>query len=207
MTVYSPWRMLAVIIGVTATFLTGLPASADPSLITGMQVVPLVKRTDYRRADFGVGWPDDGHGCDVRDDILARDLTAVTVVKTSHCGQAIAAGTLTDPYTGVVIPFTRGEKTSAAVQIDHIVPLAYAWDMGAWAWTPAQRAQFYRDPTELLAVSGPANDNKGDKPLGEWLPPNTAFACQYVTKFVGVLRAYGLPVDPQSATVASQETC
>ena len=79
--------------------------------------------------------------------------------------------------------------------------------MGAWNWTSAQREQFYRDPNELLAVDGKANDTKGDNPPGAWLPPNTAFDCQYVTKFVTVLRAYGLPIDTQSANVINQEKC
>lgn len=180
-------------------------AAGDP--LAGIAVVPHVKRTDYRRPAFGVGWPGDGHGCDVRDDILTRDLTALTFKRTSRCGQAVASGMLNDPYTGEVISFVRGEGTSAAVQIDHVVPLAYAWDMGAWAWTPAQRAQFYADPNELLAVSGKANDEKGDLPPGLWMPPNQSFDCAYTARFVGVLRTYNLPVDDVTAGVVRQENC
>lgn len=192
----------------TVVMLACAPAAhADASLLTGVQVTPYAKRPDYRRAAFGVGWPDDGQGCDLRDDILKRDLTGMTFKRTSNCGQAVASGTLNDPYTGTTIAFTRGEKTSAAVQIDHIVPLAYAWSMGAWAWTDDQRHQFYSDPNELLAVSGPANDEKSDYPPGVWLPPNRAFDCQYVARFVGVLKTYGLPIDTQSAQVVNQETC
>jgi hypothetical protein len=177
---------------IAAALIAGLAcpvAHAD----TDLTVTPHVKRDDYRRAAFGVGWPKDANGCSVRDDILARDLTV-----TEKKGCQVVAGTLNDPYTGQVIRFHRGAKTGAAVQIDHVVPLSYAWDMGAWAWTDAQRATFYADPNELLAVSGKANDDKGDKPPGEWMPPDRAMWCPYDRMFVAVLRTYHLSIDPAS---------
>jgi hypothetical protein len=75
------------------------------------------------------------------------------------------------------------------VQIDHIVPLAYAWRMGAAAWSPERRRQFANDPGNLLAVSGRANASKGDSGPGEWMPVNRGYACPYARKFVAV--AYG----------------
>ena len=51
-------------------------------------------------------------------------------VSIKRCPNAVATGTLHDPYTNDVIAFVRGEKTGATVQIEHIVPLAYAWDLG-----------------------------------------------------------------------------
>jgi hypothetical protein len=83
----------------------------------------------------------------------------------------------------------------------HLVPLAYAWDMGAYAWTDEQRHRFYLDPAELLAVDGPTNQAKGDYGPGRWMPPNAAFDCQYAMKFTNVLRTYGLPIDPASVPV------
>jgi len=176
------------------------PAYADvPDPLAGVTVAPHVHRYDYRRAAFGEGWPNDGAGCDVRNDILNRDMTNKTYRSTSRCHDAVETGTLTDPYTGAAIEFTRGERSSAAVQIDHLVPLAYAWDQGAWAWPEEKRYQFYTDPAELLAVSGPANDAKGDHPPGEWMPANRAYWCAYDAKFVAVLRQYQLPLDTVSA--------
>ena len=49
------------------------------------------------------------------------------------------------------------------------------------------------------AALAKANQDKGDLPPGEWLPPNTAFRCQYAVAFIGVLRGYRLPVDRDSA--------
>jgi len=87
----------------------------------------------------------------------------------------------------------------------HLVPLAYAWDMGAYAWPADKRAAFYTDPAELLAVDGEANQAKGDSPPGRWLPSNTVYDCQYDREFVAVLRTYQLPIDPASATAIRRD--
>jgi hypothetical protein len=167
-------------------------------------------RFDYRRSAFGDAWDDDndapgGHnGCDTRDDILSRDLVDVTYVFTKRCPNAVATGTLHDPYTNVIIAFQRGAKVGEAVQIDHIVPLAYAWDMAAASWPDPLRLRFANDPANLLAVQGQANQDKGDSPPARWMPPNAAFACQYAMQFIAVMRGYALPLDQASADVLRQ---
>jgi Protein of unknown function (DUF1524) len=181
-------------------------AAADtPDVLDGITVAPYQHRHDYRRAAFGEGW-DNGGSCDVQDQILNRDLTDVTYTSVKRCPNAVESGQLSDLYTGKKITFTRGPRSSEEIQIDHLVPLAYAWDAGAWSWSDAQRRRFYFDPAELLAVDGPTNQAKGDGGPGKWMPPNTAFDCQYAIKFTSVLRAYGLPIDPGSAT-AVQQAC
>ena len=175
-------------------------------VLAGLTVVPRrVRGNDYRRSAFGQAWDDDnsapgGHnGCDTRDDILTRDLVEMSYTHTKRCPRAVAAGTLRDPYTNGTIAFVRGEQLGASVQIDHIVPLAFAWDMGARDWPDPLRKRFANDPANLLAVQGKANQDKGDLPPGEWMPPNTAFRCQYAMQFIEVLRGYRLPVDEASA--------
>lgn len=164
-----------------------------------------VHRYDYRRSAFGDAWTDDNdaplgrNGCDTRDDILDRDLVEKTYVSIKRCPDAVATGTLRDPYTNATIAFQRGAKVGAAVQIDHIVPLAYAWDMGAFGWASSQRLRFANDPANLLAVAGKANGDKGDSPPASWMPPNKGFWCQYAMQFIAVLRGYALPVDQPSA--------
>ena len=175
-------------------------------VLAGLALVPeRIRADDYRRAAFGEAWDDDnpapgGHnGCDTRDDILDRDLADKTYVSTKRCPQAIAAGTLRDPYTNATVAFVRGNQVGASVQIDHLVPLAFAWDMGARHWSDEMRIRFANDPANLLAVAGEANQNKGDQPPGSWMPPNDAFWCQYAVQFIAVLRGYDLPVDEGSA--------
>ena len=175
-------------------------------VLQGVGVVPQrIRSNDYRRAAFGSAWDDDndapgGHnGCDTRNDILNRDLLDKTYVAIKRCPDAVESGTLHDPYTSATIAFVRGNQVGASVQIDHIVPLAYAWDMGARNWTDAMRVRFANDPANLLAVSGQANQDKSDQGPVAWMPPNHAFWCQYAMQFIAVARGYQLPLDQGSA--------
>jgi Protein of unknown function (DUF1524) len=177
-------------------------------VLAGIAEVPArIRGHDYRRDAFGDTWTDDnpapgGHnGCDTRNDILDRDLVDKTYVSIKRCPNAVGTGTLHDPYTNATVPFTRGAQVGAAVQIDHIVPLALAWDLGARNWNDDMRLRFANDPANLIAVDGPANQDKGDQEPATWMPPNTAFRCQYAMQFIAVVRGYGLPVDMPSATV------
>ncbi|MGK2879655.1 MAG: HNH endonuclease family protein [Mycobacterium sp.] len=185
-------------------------------VLAGIVVIPLRTRGyDYRRVAFGEAWYDDNdapggnNGCDTRNDILDRDLVDKTYVEISRCPTAVATGTLRDPYTNAVISFVRGAQVGASVQIDHIVPLALAWDLGARAWTDRLRLRFANDPANLIAVDGPTNQDKGDSEPAEWMPPNRAFWCQYSVQFIEVLRGYALPVDEASARVLREasSTC
>lgn len=182
-------------------------------VLAGLTVVPRrIRGNDYRRTAFGDSWDDEngapggGNGCDTRDDILTRDLVDKTFVHTSRCPQAVASGTLRDPYTNATVAFVRGNQLGAAVQIDHIVPLAFAWDMGARDWSDALRKRFANDPANLLAVAGKANQDKGDLPPGEWMPPNAGFWCQYALQFAEVARGYRLVVDEASARELTNAT-
>jgi hypothetical protein len=182
--------------------------AAGVDVLAGIAEVPArIRGHDYRRDAFGDTWTDDnpapgGHnGCDTRNDILDRDLVDKTYVSIKRCPNAVASGTLHDPYTNATVPFVRGAQVGAAVQIDHIVPLALAWDLGARSWTDDMRVRFANDPANLLAVDGPANQDKGDKEPATWMPPNHAFWCQYAVQFANVLRGYGLAVDAPSAAV------
>jgi hypothetical protein len=182
--------------------------AAGVDVLAGIAEVPArIRGHDYRRDAFGDTWTDDnpapgGHnGCDTRNDILDRDLIDKTYVSIKRCPNAVASGTLHDPYTNATVPFVRGAQVGAAVQIDHIVPLALAWDLGARSWTDEMRVRFANDPGNLLAVDGPANQDKGDKEPATWMPPNHAFWCQYAVQFANVLRGYGLAVDTPSAAV------
>jgi hypothetical protein len=182
--------------------------AAGVDVLAGMAQIPRRTRGfDYRRVAFGDSWTDDnpapgGHnGCDTRNDILDRDLVEKTYVSIKRCPNAVATGTLHDPYTNEVIVFTRGNRIGASVQIDHIVPLALAWDLGARDWPEGLRVRFANDPANLLAVAGEPNQDKSDSEPALWMPPNEAFRCQYAVAFTAVLRGYDLPIDVASAAV------
>ncbi len=145
-------------------------------------------RAGYDRDSFGFRQTDDdGNGCDVREDVLARDLTDVRYIagsgfssdsgSGSGAGCKVKSGVLSDPYTGTTIRFTRGVKTSSAVQIDHVVALENAWQSGANQWDRTKRYRFGNDMYNLLAVDGPANQEKGSASAAYWLPTNGAYRC------------------------------
>jgi Protein of unknown function (DUF1524) len=153
---------------------------------------------------FGPAWADTDHnGCDQRNDVLRAQLVDVTI-KPGTNGCVVASGKLHDPYTGQTIDFVRGPQ-SDRVQIDHVVPLALAYDLGAAAWPPARRQAFANDTSlELLAVDGQANESKGEDGPAHWMPPNAAYACSYVARFVAVLDRYGLPILAEDQTRVQQ---
>ena len=147
-------------------------------------------KTGYDRDEFGSAWLDvDNNGCDTRNDMLARDLEGI--VRSDGC--TVASGTLNpDPYTATTIDFVRGVATSSAVQIDHVVALSDAWQKGAQQLDKNTRVLFANDPLNLLAVDGPANQQKGDSDAVSWLPPNKPFRCEYVSIQIAVKSKYEL---------------
>ncbi|MBT2522948.1 HNH endonuclease family protein [Arthrobacter sp. ISL-28] len=174
---------------------SGLTAGEASNAMTQLATLPVKGRapkTGYTREKFGPAWADlDHNGCDTRNDILARDLTGETFKPgTKNC--VVATGILSDKYTGTTIKFVRGNKTSSAVQIDHIVALSDAWQKGAQRISPEQRTQLANDPLNLMAADGPANGSKGDKDAATWLPSNKAFRCEYVARQTAVKAKYQL---------------
>lgn len=146
---------------------------------------------------FGPDWSDDTdtplahNGCDTRNDMLDRALTA-PILRPGTNGCVVIAGRLTDPYTGEPIEFRK--EAAHEVGVDHLYPLARAWDLGAADWTPKTRATFANDPANLVVVSGSANSSKSDQGPGEWLPMHAAYRCTYVARYLQVAIAYGLPI-------------
>jgi len=171
--------------------------AAARAVIAGVTTAGRGPRTGYGRDQFGPSWTDDvsvplGHnGCDTRNDVLRRDLLSVTTRPGTHdC--VILSGRLVDPYTARTIDFAKAQATK--VQIDHVVPLSYAWQLGAARWTAERRTDFANDPLNLLAVDGPTNESKSDSGPASWLPPNTSVRCSYAVRFAQVARRYRLPV-------------
>lgn len=151
---------------------------------------------------FGPAWTDDHHGagghdgCDTRNNVLAAQLRDVAHRPGSSC--VVIRGTLDDPYTGDTINWTKTH--ASAVQVDHVYPLALAWDMGAVGWPAQRRVDFANDQRRnLLAVDARANESKGDQGPATWLPINRTFRCSYVARFLEVAIAYELPITRSDA--------
>lgn len=170
------------------------PSADSPAadILAKLPVKGRAPKTGYSRDEFGPSWSDvDHNGCDTRNDILKRDLKDVTYKAGTHdC--VVLTGTLNDPYTATSISFQRGQDTSNAVQIDHVVALSDAWQKGAQQLSEETRKSFANDPYNLLAVDGPANQQKSDGDAATWLPANKSFRCEYVARQIGVKQKYSL---------------
>lgn len=178
-------------------------AGASSPALAALGTIPVKGRapkTGYDRAQFGQAWSDavevDGgrNGCDTRNDVLRRDLTGITLDPGTG-GCVVLTGTLQDPFTGTTISFVRGQDTSRAVQVDHLVALSNAWQTGAQQLDEQRREDFANDPLNLLAVQGSANAQKGDGDAATWLP-RAAFRCEYAAGQIAVKQRYDLWVTP-----------
>jgi hypothetical protein len=154
-------------------------------------------KTGYDREEFGYAWMDtaDGvplarNGCDTRNDLLKLHGRHVQFRSGSDC--VVVAMDLYDPYTGKEIDWKKAKATE--VQIDHVVPLSYSWQMGAARWPESKRKQLANDVLNLLPVEGRANSAKRDSGPASWLPPNKKIRCSYAVRFAQVADKYELPV-------------
>ncbi len=170
---------------------SGVGAALDALRVKGR-----APKTGYSRAMFGQAWADvDRNGCDTRNDILARDLQHVVFKPATHdC--VVLSGDYFEPYTGSHVFFQRGQTTSNAVEVDHVVALGNAWQTGAQDMDVATRLRYANDPLVLLAVDGPANQQKGDGDTATWLPPDKSFRCAYVARQVAIKAKYHLWITP-----------
>ncbi|MFJ8190774.1 HNH endonuclease family protein [Streptomyces sp. NPDC096094] len=177
-------------------------------LIEGLKTKGRGPRTGYDRDEFGYAWMDsaDGvplarNGCDTRNDLLRRDGQDLRFRSGSDC--VVVAMTLDDPYTGTTIEWRKQEASE--VQIDHVVPLSYSWQMGSSRWAENKREQLANDPLNLLPVQGRANSAKGDSGPASWLPPAKPIRCAYAVRFAQVAAKYELAVTaPDRQTMLRQ---
>ncbi|WP_207798124.1 HNH endonuclease family protein [Bermanella marisrubri] len=162
-----------------------LPKELQPNSSHRESVPSLSKADAYSRKHFGHGWDDEDGDCqNTRHEILIRRSTVTPVLNENGC--RAVHGRWISPFTGNVL------SNAQEVDIDHVVPLKWAWDHGARKWTRDKREQFANDPVNLIAVERSLNRQKGASGPTQWLPPKNQ--CQYVARFVRVLHIYDLPV-------------
>ena len=208
----SRWEIrIATLIGALVVGITPSATSAaeqQPGLATAVLETLAVKgrapKTGYTRAQFGQAWADvDRNGCDTRNDMLKRDLTAI-IYKAGTRNCVVASGVLADRYSGETVNFVRGNVTSMEVQIDHVVALSNAWQTGASKLSADQRKALANDPMNLFAVKGRLNSQKGDGDAATWLPPLKSFRCTYIAQQIAVKAKYSLwVVAPEKAAMSA----
>ncbi|MEW1693433.1 HNH endonuclease family protein [Streptomyces sp. NPDC091265] len=118
----------------------------------------------------------------------------------------IVAGEWYSYYDGVTLTAPGG------LDIDHMVPLAEAWDSGASQWTAALREAYANDlgsERSLVAVTAKSNRSKSDQDPSTWLPPLADARCTYAADWVSTKLRWGLTADQPEAAALTElaETC
>jgi hypothetical protein len=156
--------------------------------IAGLPVATEV-RTGYDRAKFNHWIDADGDGCNTRYEVL--DTESENSVTCSN----LSGGRWFSYYDRV------SWTNPSDIDIDHMVPLAEAWDSGARNWTAGQRQAYANDLGDyrtLVGVTDNVNQAKGDQDIAQWLP--TYDKCRYLREFVAVKIRWRLSVNSAEKT-------
>ncbi|MGW7030446.1 HNH endonuclease family protein [Streptomyces xanthophaeus] len=158
-----------------------------------MSALPLAveDRTGYQRTSFR-HWnagelPSDG--CNTRQEVL---LAEAVVYPEIGPGCTLTGGVWWSYYDDQQV------TPAGALDIDHMVPLAEAWDSGASSWTVQRREAYANDQgqlSSLVAVTARSNRAKADRDPSEWLPPSPEALCRYGAEWTATKLRWGLAVD------------
>ncbi|MCG8969110.1 HNH endonuclease family protein [Streptomyces sp. CL12-4] len=191
----------AVLRGLAAASLAVLPltvsapvhAAETLSLSEAIAAMPVAdeSREGYTRDAFR-HWntgDDPTDGCNTRNEVLIDEAVEPPTVG-SRC--SLSGGLWFSYYDQVWVTSASG------LDIDHMVPLAEAWDSGASAWTAARREAYANDQgaaTSLVAVTARSNRSKADQDPAQWLPPAAEAHCRYIAEWVGTKLRWSLAAD------------
>ena len=96
-----------------------------------------------------------------------------------------AAQGFVDIYTGDPVHWRDTD-------VDHVIPLAWAWRNGASKWNRWKRKRFGKDGLNLAVTLANVNRAKGDKGIDEWQPPVNKE--NYHRRWQELCGKYGLPM-------------
>lgn len=171
--------------------------------------LPIPSERYIRKLHFGrwINDPNDNTCMNTRARVLVRDSQAeVTFRANKRC--VVENGLWQDPYTGEEVTSSR------KIQIDHIVPLKNAYVSGAWRWDYKTRclyANYMGYENHLISSGSHENMSKGDRGPEKYLPPNTAYRCQYVRNWLTVKLIWQLTLNPDEVqaihSVVNSDDC
>lgn len=179
---------------VLVPLLSATPAHADVLVLpdaVGKLPEAVESRNGYQRTSFrhwNVGL-DPADGCHTRSEVLLAEALEPPHI-TGSC--VLSGGRWFSYYDEQTV------TDAAKLDIDHMVPLAEAWDSGASAWTAQRREAYANDQdaeTSLVAVTARTNRSKSDKDPADWLPPAAGQQCRYVGEWVATKLRWNLSID------------
>nr|WP_246223229.1 DUF1524 domain-containing protein [Alteromonas profundi] len=154
--------------------------------------------SEYSR-DLFPHWVDDDKDCqDTRAEVLITQ-SSIPVVFTDKSNCQVTTGAWYDPYTDKVY------YDDDDLDIDHIVPLKWAYEHGADDWPLALRREFANAPINTIAVYSRANRSKGAKGPSTWMPSNHSYRCKYLDKFIKITEVFKLEFKPRERRVINNQ--
>jgi hypothetical protein len=186
---------LLYVVGSASTAAAAETYSAPFQTALGSLTVRTENRSGYTRDQFKLWVDADGDGCDTRKEVLISEADDPVTVGS---GCSLSGGRWFSYYDRV------SWTDSGRIDIDHVVPLAEAWDSGASAWTAAQRQSYANDLGDsrtLVGVTDSVNQSKGDQDPTTWMP--TYDKCRYLREWVAVKIRWRLAVDSSERSAIS----
>ncbi|MFC7794985.1 HNH endonuclease family protein [Streptomyces cinereoruber] len=176
---------------------TMVPAPEVLPLEDAVGRLPVVEedRTGYTRDSFK-HWNtglDAADGCDTRDEVLLAEAVQEPAVA---AGCKLSGGKWDSYYDGVEV----GEADNLG--IDHMVPLAEAWESGAGTWDAERREAYANDQgaaASLVAVTARTIRSKADQDPATWMPPLSEAHCRYIGEWTATKLRWGLAADQTEA--------
>ena len=141
----------------------------------------------YNKEEYNV-WK--MHKCDTRDLILLKENYDMQF-KGNVCD--IKEGRWFVEYSNEF--FTN----SSLIDVDHIIPLRYAHEMGAAKWSKRKKETFANDLENLIISSRKDNRTKKDRGPSEWMPRYNR--CAYVVNWQKISTKYQLSLKSSDLTV------
>ncbi|MFD5806717.1 HNH endonuclease family protein [Streptomyces sp. NPDC127020] len=199
-----------VLRGLSAAVLAALPLTAPVpaqavetlSLTEAVAALPVAaeSREGYDRDAFR-HWntgADPTDGCNTRAEVLIAEAVEPPTVG-PRC--RLTGGSWFSYYDQVWV------NSASNLDIDHMGPLAEAWDSGASTWSAQRREAYANDlgaDASLVAVTARSNRSKSDQDPAQWLPPAAEVHCRYVAEWVGTKLRWSLSADEAEAAAVRE---
>lgn len=174
-----------------------LPMAASVHLLpVAAEVRDGYQRTSFKHWNAGQHPTD---GCNTRAEVLLAEAIERPQILP---GCKLSGGRWWSYYDA------RWLTSASALDVDHMVPLAEAWDSGASQWTAARREAYANDLAvnpSLVAVSAASNRSKADQDPAEWLPPAVEVTCRYTAEWIATKLRWGLTADAAELEALTQQ--